>query len=103
VIYRFSYHARVFVRLEWKKLTSDKHSSLLQKSVIFGQKRFMTLGPDALPDHNATDPGRNPLHDLAGKRLQWTHILKYPCITCVPAQTLDDNIAQQFRPKENKL
>ncbi len=77
MIYEFQYHARVFVRLDWKKLTNDKHSSLLHKSVIFGQKSFITLGPDALPDHDATDPGRNPLHDLAGKRLPWGHIYKY--------------------------
>jgi hypothetical protein len=35
----------VFVRLEWKKLTNDKHSSLLQKSVIYGQKMFYNIGP----------------------------------------------------------
>ncbi len=32
-------------RLE--KLTNDKHSSLLQKSVIYGQKSFITLGRSA--------------------------------------------------------
>ncbi len=35
----------VFVRLDWKKLTNDKHSSLLRKSVIYGQKSFITLSP----------------------------------------------------------
>jgi hypothetical protein len=34
----------VFVRLD-QKHTNDKHSSLLRKSVIYGQKSFMTLGP----------------------------------------------------------
>ena len=29
--------------LDWKKLTNDKHSSLLRKSVIYGQKSFITL------------------------------------------------------------
>jgi len=33
----------VFVKLDWKKLTNDKHSSLLQKSVIYGQKSCITL------------------------------------------------------------
>jgi hypothetical protein len=33
----------VFVRLDWKNLTNDKHSSLLQKFVIYGQKSFITL------------------------------------------------------------
>jgi hypothetical protein len=45
VNYRFSYKARVFVRLDMKKLTNDKHSSLLRKSAIYVQKRFITLGP----------------------------------------------------------
>jgi hypothetical protein len=45
VIYGFSYEARVFVRLDLKKLTNDKHSSLLRKSVIYGQKSFIILGP----------------------------------------------------------
>jgi hypothetical protein len=45
VIFGFSDKARVFVRLDWKKLTNDKHSSLLRKSVIYGQKSFITLGP----------------------------------------------------------
>ncbi len=31
-------------RLE--KLTNDKHSSLFLKYVIYGQKSFITLGPD---------------------------------------------------------
>jgi hypothetical protein len=31
-----------------KKLTNDKHSSLLQKSVIYEQKSFITLGPGVL-------------------------------------------------------
>jgi hypothetical protein len=31
-------------RLE--KFTKDKHSSLFQKSAIYGQKSFITLGPD---------------------------------------------------------
>jgi hypothetical protein len=30
VIYDFSYQAKVFVRLRWKKLARDKHSSLLR-------------------------------------------------------------------------
>ncbi len=29
VIYGYLYFARVFVRLDWKKLTNDKHFSLL--------------------------------------------------------------------------
>jgi hypothetical protein len=28
-----------------EKLTNEKHSSLLRKSVIYGQKSFITLGP----------------------------------------------------------
>jgi len=36
---------RVFVRLDWKELTNDKRSSLLRKTVIYGQKSFITLGP----------------------------------------------------------
>ncbi len=28
-----------------KKLTDDKHSSLLWKSVIYGQKKFYNIGP----------------------------------------------------------
>jgi len=28
-----------------EKLTNDKHSSLLRKSVNYGQKSFITLGP----------------------------------------------------------
>jgi hypothetical protein len=35
----------VFVRLDWKNLANDKHSSLLQKSVIYGQKKFYNIGP----------------------------------------------------------
>jgi hypothetical protein len=45
VIYGFLYQVRVFVRLDWKKLTNDKHSSLLRKSVIYGQKNFISLAP----------------------------------------------------------
>ncbi len=37
----------MFVRLDWKKLTNDKHSSLLRDSVIYGQKSFITLRPGA--------------------------------------------------------
>ncbi len=33
-------------RLE--KLTKDKHSSLLRRSVIYGQKSFITLGPGVM-------------------------------------------------------
>jgi hypothetical protein len=47
VNYGFSDYARVFVRLDCKKLTNDKHSSLLRKSVIYGQKSFITLDPGA--------------------------------------------------------
>ncbi len=32
---------RVFVRLDWKNLANDKHSSLLQKYVIYGQKKVL--------------------------------------------------------------
>jgi hypothetical protein len=31
-----------------EKLTNDKHSSLLQKSVIYGPKSFITMGPGGL-------------------------------------------------------
>ncbi len=31
-----------------KKLTKDKYSSLLQKSVTYGQKSFITLGPGGI-------------------------------------------------------
>jgi hypothetical protein len=30
-------------------LTNDKHSSLMRKSVIYGQKSFITSGPGAGP------------------------------------------------------
>jgi hypothetical protein len=44
VIYGFSCEARVFQhRLE--KFTNDKRSSLLWKSVIYGQKKFYNIGP----------------------------------------------------------
>jgi hypothetical protein len=41
------FHTKIerLFRLDWKKLTNDKHSSLLRKSVIYGQKSFITLGP----------------------------------------------------------
>ncbi len=29
-----------------EKLVSDKHSSLFQKLINYGQKRFITLGPE---------------------------------------------------------
>jgi hypothetical protein len=32
---------RVFARLDCKKLTGDKHSSLLRKSVIYGPKKVL--------------------------------------------------------------
>ncbi len=35
----------VFVGLDWKNLTNDKHSSLLWKAIINGQKSFISLGP----------------------------------------------------------
>ncbi len=35
----------MFVKLDWKRLTNDKHSSLIRKSVIYEQKSFITLGP----------------------------------------------------------
>ncbi len=44
VIYRFSYRARVFVRLCWKSLQGIKHYNLLRKFVNYGQKSFITLG-----------------------------------------------------------
>jgi hypothetical protein len=36
----------VFVRLDWKSLSGTKHSNLLQKSVIYGQKSLITMAPD---------------------------------------------------------
>ncbi len=36
VIYRFLYYARVFVRLDYKKLPRDKHTSLVQILVNYG-------------------------------------------------------------------
>ncbi len=44
VIYEFS-RARVFVRIGWKKLTRDKHSSLIRKFVNYGQEKFYNIGP----------------------------------------------------------
>ncbi len=35
----------MFVRQDWKKLSKDKHSSLLQKAVNYGQKSFIRLSP----------------------------------------------------------
>jgi hypothetical protein len=35
----------LFVRLDWKKLTNDKYSSLLQKSIIYRQKKVYNIGP----------------------------------------------------------
>jgi hypothetical protein len=46
------------VRLEWKKLTKDKYSSLLGKSVIDGQKKFYNIAP------------RSSLIDRFGKTMQ---------------------------------
>jgi hypothetical protein len=43
VIYRFSYLARVFVKLDYKSLQMT-NTSLLQKSVIYGQKTFYNIG-----------------------------------------------------------
>ncbi len=37
----------MFLRLDQEKLTNDKHSSLLRKSVIYGQKKFYNIGPCA--------------------------------------------------------
>jgi hypothetical protein len=37
--------ARVFVRQDWKSLLMT-NTSLLRKSVIYGQKSFLTLGPE---------------------------------------------------------
>jgi hypothetical protein len=45
---------RVFVRLDWKELTNDKRSSLLRKTVIYGQKSFITLGPDGFVLKNSS-------------------------------------------------
>jgi len=33
------------VRLGWKKLAKDKHSSLLQKFINYGNKKFYSTGP----------------------------------------------------------
>jgi hypothetical protein len=38
----------VFVRLDWKKLTNNKHSSLIRKSVIYGRKKFYDIGPEVI-------------------------------------------------------
>ncbi len=34
------------IRLGWKRLTMDKHSSLLQSFVNYGRKSFIALVPD---------------------------------------------------------
>ncbi len=47
----------MFVRLDWKKLTDDKRSSLLQKSVIYEQQKFYTIEP--LAKSYKTFYGRN--------------------------------------------
>ncbi len=49
VSYGLLYLARVFVRLDRKKLTNEKYSSLLRKSVIYGQKKFYNIGPGPDP------------------------------------------------------
>ncbi len=44
------------------------------------------------------------LKGMTGAMVPFSYlVIKYLCITCVPAQTLDYNIAQRFRSKENKL
>jgi hypothetical protein len=35
----------MFVRLGWKKLVSEKHSSLLRKYLTYGRKKFYNIGP----------------------------------------------------------
>jgi hypothetical protein len=44
----------VFCYTSLEKLTNDKHSSLLQKSVIYGQKKFYNIGPWYRPREGAT-------------------------------------------------
>jgi hypothetical protein len=72
VIYGFLYLARVFVT-SLEKLAKGKHSSLLQNSVIYGQKSFITFGPadgtgslQAHPDRHADErhPTGNDLTNL---------------------------------------
>ncbi len=46
----------MFVRL-LEKLTNDKHSSLLRKYVIYGQKSFITMGPGPSPTKSSTHAG----------------------------------------------
>ena len=38
----------MFVTTDWKTLSNDEHSSLLQTSVNYGQKSFITFGPEQL-------------------------------------------------------
>ncbi len=45
MIYGFWYKARVFVRLYWKKLANDKHSSLLRKISNLRTKNIYNIGP----------------------------------------------------------
>ncbi len=54
MVYGFLYYARVFIRPDLKKLTNDKHSSLLRKSVIYRQKSFITLSPQNDTHQNDT-------------------------------------------------
>ncbi len=44
---RLQPHSRTFIQLE--KLAKDKHSSLLQKFVNYGQKKFYNIGPSYTP------------------------------------------------------
>jgi hypothetical protein len=51
----------VLVKTILENLTKDKQSSLLRRSVIYGQRSFTTLGPerqdDSIPyDRISTDP-----------------------------------------------
>jgi hypothetical protein len=57
----------VFVRLDWTKLTNNKHSSLLRESIIYGQKSFITLGPGRMRETAAVRlPGANVINQFFG-------------------------------------
>ncbi len=55
----------MFVKLDCRKPPNDKHSSLLRKSIIYGQKKFYNIQPLVSPANIRLDwkglPGANAL------------------------------------------
>ncbi len=70
----------MFVRLDWRKLTNDKHSSLLQKSVIYRQKKIYTIDDTVEPKgmkHLSDAPLLGRLLALPTNiRLGWQYLLE---------------------------